>query len=68
MDDVIYLLFIIILAVVYFAPGMIASRRQHHNKGTIWVLNLFFGWTLLGWVLVFIWACTPVRKEPDAKT
>jgi hypothetical protein len=26
------------------------------NKGAIFVLNLFLGWTLIGWVVALVWA------------
>ncbi len=59
---------LIIVGLFYFTPGAVASARQHHNEGAIWVLNLFLGWTLLGWVLALVWACMAIRKEPDPKT
>ncbi|MDB2404993.1 superinfection immunity protein, partial [Alphaproteobacteria bacterium] len=27
-----------------------ASSKKHKNTGSIFVINLFLGWTLLGWV------------------
>jgi hypothetical protein len=46
----------------YFIPTAVALFRGHHNKGAIIVLNLFLGWTLIGWVVALVWACTQVRK------
>jgi hypothetical protein len=42
---------------VYFIPAIVALERLHHNRGAIFVLNLFLGWTLLGWVVALVWAC-----------
>jgi Na+/proline symporter len=48
---------------VYFIPSFVASDRKHHNRLAIYVLNLFLGWTFLGWVLALIWACTMVIPQ-----
>lgn len=54
--DAAVLLLIIGLA-LYFVPGIIAGARGHNNFVAILVLNLFLGWTLLGWVGALVWAC-----------
>jgi len=43
---------------VYFLPTMIARTRKKRNKTPIFVLNLFLGWTVLGWIIALIWAFT----------
>ena len=54
--DGIVLLILALLA--YFLPALVASQRRHRNRGAIMVLNLFLGWTLIGWVLALVWAAT----------
>ena len=49
---------------LYFLPSLIAARRHHHQDGPILVINLFLGWTGLGWVVALAWACGDIRKEP----
>ena len=50
---------------IYFLPAIIGGVRQHHNRVAIFLLNLFLGWTLLGWVAALVWAATQVqRQEP----
>ena len=39
------------LAVFYFIPSLIAGFRNHRSAGSIFVINLFLGWTFLGWVI-----------------
>jgi hypothetical protein len=51
-----WLLFFAVLAVLYFLPSYIASRRNHRNLVALFVANLFLGWTFLGWVGCLIWA------------
>lgn len=41
---------------VYFLPSIVASARDHHNAPAIVLLNVFLGWTLLGWVAALCWA------------
>lgn len=44
------------LLVVYFLPSFAASSRKHRAKEGIIALNLFLGWSLIGWVVAFVWA------------
>ena len=41
---------------VYFLPSFIAFSRAHKDRFAIFLLNLFLGWTILGWVAVLIWS------------
>jgi hypothetical protein len=51
---------------VYFLPSFIAYNRDHKNKVAIAILNLFFGWTLIGWVGALIWSClADAGQRPD---
>ena len=52
-----------LLLALYFLPGFIACMRGHHNAGAIVILNLFLGWTLIGWVIGLVWAATVVREK-----
>lgn len=44
--------------VIFFLPGVIASQRSHPNAPAVWLLNLFLGWTALGWVAALAWSLT----------
>lgn len=46
----------------YFIPWIIASGRSHPNTVAIFVLNLFLGWSLIGWVAALIWSFTTPAK------
>ena len=41
---------------IYFIPTLVAFERLRRNRGAIFVLNLFLGWTLVGWVAALVWA------------
>lgn len=40
----------------YFLPAIIAAARQTHNATAILLLNIFLGWTLIGWVVALVMA------------
>lgn len=50
------------LLIGYFFPFIIATIRRQPNNTAIFLVNLFFGWTLLGWVVALIWAVKAVEK------
>jgi len=51
------ILFILLMIGLYFLPGLVATMRDQRNANAIFVLNLFLGWTVLGWVIALVWAC-----------
>jgi hypothetical protein len=40
----------------YFVPTLIAIRRKHSQVVAIAALNVFLGWSFVGWVAALIWA------------
>jgi hypothetical protein len=56
-----------IVAALYFVPWIIALLRQHQSAGAIFVLNLFLGWTFLGWIVALVWSMTAVDKRVPPK-
>jgi hypothetical protein len=40
--------------VLYFVPSFLAIKRK--NAAAIFMLNLFLGWTFIGWVVALVWA------------
>ena len=50
------LLLILILAFIYFTPTIIAYSRGHRNALAIFLLDLFLGYTFIGWVGALIWS------------
>lgn len=58
--------FVIILFLIsYFIPSIIALFRAKSNSFAIILLNLFLGWTFIGWVVALIWSAT---KDKPAQT
>lgn len=57
---------LIITITLYFLPAIIAAGRKAKRSAGIFVLNLFLGWTFLGWVAAFVWAVADSKVEPQA--
>lgn len=45
-----------ILFIPYFLPTIIAMIRRSNNAGGVFLLNLFLGWTFIGWIIALVWA------------
>ena len=54
-------LFGVLIFALYFLPSIIGYK--HRNANSICLLNLFLGWTLIGWVVAIIWAVSEDKKE-----
>lgn len=50
------IILVLILLLLYFLPTFVACSRHHTNALAIFILNLFLGYTLIGWVVALIWA------------
>jgi len=50
------ILFYILVTTLYFLPTIMAIVTKQHNVLSIFVINLFLGWTVVGWVLALSWA------------
>lgn len=58
--------FALIPALVYFLPSIIAMARGHHNAVAIFLTNLIFGWTVIGWLIALIWSTTATGRRSYA--
>lgn len=52
------LIFILLVTVTFFLPVVVAVITKHHNMLAIFLLNLFLGWTVIGWIAALVWAAT----------
>ncbi|WP_271766312.1 superinfection immunity protein [Aquimarina algiphila] len=53
---VVFVIFIIVGAIFYFIPSIIALMRGKSNTVAIIALNLFLGWSIVGWVVSLVWS------------
>lgn len=68
METFIGFVIIAIACVLYFLPAIIASKRDHPNIAAIVLLNIFVGWTLLGWLGALIWSVAATPTAPAAQS
>jgi len=54
--------FLFLSAILYFLPTIIG--RDKADVIGIFVVNFLFGWTVIGWFIALIWACSPERYVP----
>ena len=58
--------FVILIATfIYFIPSLIAHRKKKRDFTPILLINIFLGWTLIGWVVALIWAVSSEKKITD---
>ena len=54
-----------LIAILYLLPTLIAFGREHPSRQNVAILNIILGWTLIGWIAVFLWALlAKVESEP----
>jgi uncharacterized membrane-anchored protein len=43
---------------IYLLPHFVAKVRNHRSAKAISATNVLAGWTIAGWILALVWACT----------
>jgi hypothetical protein len=61
-SDISGILFVGLAAVLYFLPLWVAAARGCKAGAGIGVVNLFLGWTFIGWVVALAWAACGETK------
>jgi hypothetical protein len=41
---------------MYFLPSILAIVRNKRDTTAILLLNLFLGWSVIGWIVALVWA------------
>lgn len=50
------ILVLLVFVLMYFVPTAVAQYRKSSNFTTVLLVNIFLGWTALGWVVALILA------------
>lgn len=61
-----FLTILLVIALSYFIPFFIAWRRGACNLVMIFLGNLLLAWTVVGWVVVMLWAALGQTKDQRA--
>uniref|UniRef100_A0A7C3SQE8 Superinfection immunity protein n=1 Tax=Dictyoglomus turgidum TaxID=513050 RepID=A0A7C3SQE8_9BACT len=51
------------LILFYFLPTIIALLLHRKNTISVFLLNLFLGWTFIGWVIALVWATVKDKTQ-----
>ena len=60
------ILVLLAIVVLYMLPSLIAFGREHPRRQDITVANILLGWTLIGWIAIFLWAAL-ARNEDEVE-
>lgn len=50
------ILMVLAIVLLYMLPTLIAFGRAHPRRQDVALVNILVGWTLIGWIAVFLWA------------
>ncbi|MGH9709596.1 MAG: superinfection immunity protein [Candidatus Acidiferrales bacterium] len=45
---------IVVGLLIYFVPSFVANAKHSARTGAIFAVNLFLGWTFIGWLVALI--------------
>jgi len=54
--------FAALLVWIYLLPWWVTKGREHPNVYSIAVVNIFLGWTFIGWVVCLAWSLSAALK------
>ena len=52
----------LVAGLIYIIPSLLAFHRIHPNRWIIFVINIAFGGTIIGWGVALIWALRAVHR------
>lgn len=56
--------FFVAAPAMYMLPTYEAWKNKHPNLAAISLVNIFLGWSVLGWVIALIWAFKKAEPTP----
>jgi len=54
---------LVLAGAFYLLPTLVATSDHHPHTQSIFVVNFFLGWTLIGWVVALAWATMPITPR-----
>lgn len=64
MSAFLFVILFLFVAILYLIPTIVVLSNGHPYATGVVLLNIFLGWTLVGWVAALVWA---VSVSPSAK-
>jgi len=53
-----HLILVAVFVILYFMPVIVARVRSAKSFAAIAIINIFLGWTFVGWVVALAWAAS----------
>ena len=63
MEAIITLLIFTIILCIYYVPFLVAEVRKIKNKTSVFWLNTFFGWSVIGWLVLLFYSSLVNKAE-----
>jgi T4 superinfection immunity protein len=57
---------LIIITLLYFVPTIVAAARHTTNRRSVAVINIFLGWTFIGWIVALAMSGSGRLDKPTA--
>lgn len=57
----------VVVASIYLLPSLVATKKKSDAAAPIFVINLFLGWTFVGWVVALAWAVSAKKTKIEQK-
>ncbi|VVM54712.1 hypothetical protein PS684_00107 [Pseudomonas fluorescens] len=61
------IVFLFLTIATYFLPSFNAFSRKHPDRWPIFMLDLFLGWTIIGWVVSLVWSVSPITSADTTR-
>jgi hypothetical protein len=65
LDNTYTVILLMLIAILYMLPTVIAYGRDIPQRRKITVINILFGWTLIAWVIIFLWAMSAETQQDE---
>lgn len=59
----IMIVIVLVFIVLYLFPSVIAIKKKHKDLIKILIINIFLGWTIVGWIISLVLAINMQNKE-----
>lgn len=56
------MLLFILMVLLYMTPYLVAGFRNTKNSTQVLILNIFLGWTFIGWVIALAMAFSEEKR------
>ena len=60
-----HILILLLALPLAFLPSIIAAARRHPKMLPILLVNIFLGWTVVGWIADLIWSLLPTLRTNE---